>query len=293
MAAPISVVHFTDPGCPWAYSASPDLAVLHWRYGDQLAWRLAMIGLTEDAQVYLDRGYTPERMAKSNRAFRRFGMPIATAPRPRVSSTSPACRTIVAARLAAPEREYEVFRALQWAQFTSPAVFDEPDDLRAAVAHVEGVDADAIVGAIDEPQVWEAYERDRVETRTAEGGPTQAQGKSANSDGAERFTAPSLLMTRESDGFTLEAGGFQPLEAYDVCLANLDPTLTRRAPATDVGDVLAAFDYPLATQEVAAVMAAPLAGADSAAAEDALISACAAGTVRREALGDDALWRLA
>ena len=32
----VSVTHFTDPGCPWAWSASPALAALRWRYGDQL-----------------------------------------------------------------------------------------------------------------------------------------------------------------------------------------------------------------------------------------------------------------
>ena len=46
---PIRVTHFTDPGCPWAYSAAPALAALRWRYGDQLDWDLVTIGLTEDA----------------------------------------------------------------------------------------------------------------------------------------------------------------------------------------------------------------------------------------------------
>ncbi|MGA7705519.1 MAG: DsbA family protein [Solirubrobacteraceae bacterium] len=40
----IEVTHFTDPGCPWAYSASPALAVLQWRYGVQLRWRLVTLG---------------------------------------------------------------------------------------------------------------------------------------------------------------------------------------------------------------------------------------------------------
>ena len=40
MAAMIDVTHFTDPGCPWAYSASPALTTLRWRYGDELRWTL-------------------------------------------------------------------------------------------------------------------------------------------------------------------------------------------------------------------------------------------------------------
>ena len=42
MTATIAVTHVSDPGCPWAWSAAQHHAVLHWRYGDQLAWRLAL-----------------------------------------------------------------------------------------------------------------------------------------------------------------------------------------------------------------------------------------------------------
>jgi 2-hydroxychromene-2-carboxylate isomerase len=290
--AAIAVTHFTDPGCPWAYSAWPDLSVLRWRYGAQLAWRHVMIGLAEDPQLYIDRGYTPTAQATGYRRFRRYGMPFATAPKPRVGATSPACRAIVATRQLAPEREWEALRALQFAQFTTTALLDEPDDLRTALARVDGLDAEAVVGAIETQVVRDAYEADRAETRTAEGGPTHVQGKSFNSDGLERFTAPSLQLTAAS-GASLEAGGFQPVEAYDVCLANLDRSLTRRPPATDAVAVLGAFEYALTTREVAAVMAPPMTAPDDAAAEDALIAATGEGAVAREGLGDGALWRLA
>lgn len=288
----VTVTHFTDPGCPWAYSASPDLAVLRWRYGTQLAWRHVMIGLAEDAQLYIDRGYTPASMATGYRSFRRYGMPFATTPKRRVSATSPACRALIATRQAAPEREWEAFRALQFAQFTTTGLLDEPADLRTALARVAGLDAGAIVGAIDTREVRDAYEADRAEARTAEGGPTHFQGKSFDSDGKERFTAPTLKLT-SADGATLEAGGFQPVEAYDVCIANLDRSLTRRPPALEVLEVLAAFEFALTTREIAAVMCRPMTAPDDAAAEDALIAATAAGDLRRESLGDGALWQLA
>lgn len=288
----LSVTHFTDPGCPWAYSASPDLAVLAWRYGDQLDWRHVMIGLAEDPQVYVDRGYTPVMMATGYRRFRRYGMPFATAPKPRVSATSPACRALVAVRLAAPEKEWEAFRAIQFAQFTTTGLIDDPATLRGALSKVEGVDEDAVVDALESPAVWEAYEADRAETRTAEGGPTHFQGKSANSDGAERFTAPTLLF-RTGDGRTLEAGGFQSTEAYDVCVANLDRSLERRAPAEDPLEALRAFPFALTTREVSAVMAPPMTAPDDGAAEDLLIAAAAEGAVTRTGLGDGALWAIA
>src|SRR5437764_645350 len=166
VCALIEVVHHTDPGCPWAWSASPAHAVLRWRYGDQLRWRLVMIGLTERADQYLARGYTP--------------------------------------------------------------------------------------------------------------------------DGPVRYTAPSLLF--EAGDRRLEAGGFQPVEAYDVLIANLDPTLARTPPPESALAVLRALPYPLVTQEVAAVLAHGNAAPDRDAAEAELIDLAAAGDAVREGVGDDALW---
>ncbi|MCA1690589.1 MAG: DsbA family protein, partial [Actinobacteria bacterium] len=159
----IETTHFTDPGCPWAYSASPALAALQWRYGDQLRWRTVMIGLTEDASQYLERGYTPLRQLHGYMMFRdRFGMPFSTVPRARISATARACRAIVATRLQAPELEYAAFRALQFGNFTDSVVFDEDADLLRALGRVEGLDPEAVVAALDSPEVSEAYERDRA-----------------------------------------------------------------------------------------------------------------------------------
>src|SRR3954471_18175549 len=141
--ARLQVTHYSDPGCRWAYSASPALAVLRWRYGDQLTWRNVVIGLTEDAQQYVRRGYTPVRSAIGYQRFRRFGMPFAVQPRARVVATSRACRTIVAVRRAAPDRELAAFRALQFAWFTTPLLLDEDQAIAAALETVPGIDAAA------------------------------------------------------------------------------------------------------------------------------------------------------
>ena len=292
MVRMIEVTHFTDPGCPWAYSASPALATLRWRYGDQLRWTLVTIGLAEDSSRYEKIGYTPKRSAIGYTTFRKYGMPFQVTPKAGLSATSPACRAVVATRLAAPELEDAAFRALQFAQFTTTSLFDDPSALREALSAVDGLDAGAIAGAIEDPAVREAYEADRARARTAAGSPTEFQERSANSDGAVRYTAPSLIF-ETADGRRLEAGGFQPIEAYDVVVANLDPTLTRRPPAEDPVDVLAAFPYPLATAEVAAVMAEHLVAPDVAKAEVALIAAVADGRAVHRPAGDGALWSVA
>ena len=290
-AGVLDVTHFSDPGCPWAYSAAPAHTTLRWRYGDALRWTLVTIGLAEDTARYAANGYTPTRSAINYTRFRRHGMPFQVTPKAGLSATSPACRAIVATRLTAPDLEHSAFRALQFAQFTTTGLLEDPATLRAALARVEGLDADAVVARIDDDDVRAAYEEDRARARTAAGSPTEFQGRAANTDGAVRYTAPSLVF--EAGGRRLEAGGFQPVEAYDVVIANLDPTLARRPPAGDPVDVLAAFPYPLATGEVAAVMAEHLEAPDRGAAEAALIDATGAGRAVRIPAGDDALWALA
>jgi len=158
-------------------------------------------------------------------------------------------------------------------------------------AAVPRIDAAGIVARLDEPDVTAAYERDRFEARRAGGSAAQLQGKTADTDGVIRFTAPSVVFERA--GQRLVAGGFQPVEAYDVLVANLDPSLVRQQPA---GDTVAATrglrgrnnhagsrggDGPISNEPP-----------DIAAAEVALLELTAAGVATRTPLGDGALWRL-
>ncbi len=287
----ISATIFSDPACPWAYSESPALRVIEWRYRDQIEWRLVLIGLTEDASQYLARGYTPLRGALGQLSFRRYGMPFSPAPKPRISATARACRAVVAARLADPGREFAVFRAIQLANFTTSLVLEDDAGLGAVLEGVAGVDAATIVAALDSPAVTEAYERDRAESRSAAGSAAQLQGKTASTDGPVRFTAPSIVFS--ADGTELTAGGFQPVEAYDVLIANLDPTLERRPAPETPAPLLQYFDAGLTTQEVAALMTAGNDAPDRGAAEAALIELVAGGGATREQLGDDAVWKVA
>jgi hypothetical protein len=229
-------------------------------------------------------------MANGNISFReRYGMPFAPGSKTGFSASSRACRAVIAARREWPGSEWRVFRALQLANFTTPLIFDDDDQLRQVLSFVSGVDADRIVSLIDDPEVVAEYESDKAETRTAEGSPTHFQGKAGNSDGAVRYTAPSVVF-EAGDGRRLEAGGFQPVEAYDVVVANLDPTLERSAPPEDVGELLEYFEFGLTTQEVAALLAQGNDKPDRIAAETALLALVFDGRAERHPLGDDALW---
>ena len=285
----ISVTYFTDPGCPWAYSVEPSLQVLRWRYGEQLDWRLGVIGLAEQEGQYEERGYTPAGMADGYRLFRRYGMPFATEPRTRVVATGRACRAIVAARSGDLGLEWAALRALQSAWFTSVLLLDEDEALASALDEVPDLDVDALLGRLDNAEVEEAYQRDRGEARAAAGSPAALQGKTAQTDGPERFTAPTLIFER--DGVRLVAGGFQPLEAYDVLVANLDPELTRQATPDGPLPLLRHFAHGLTTHEVAVLLVHENDLPDRESAEASLIELVAAGRATRKPLADDAVWR--
>jgi protein-disulfide isomerase-like protein with CxxC motif len=263
--------------------------VLEWRYGEQLGWRLVLIGLTESAEQYSRRGYTPLRGALGALRFReRYGMPFAVAPKPRLSATARACRAVIATRLRHPGREWAAFRAIQLANFNTALVLEDDEQLREVLRTVDGVDADAVIGALDSSEVEDAYREDRAQARSAAGSAAELQGKTATTDGPVRFTAPSLVLER--DGQRLVAGGFQPVEAYDVLVCNLDPALHREPPPDSPAPLLERFRGGLTTQEVAALLAAGNDPPDRLAAEAALAELLAEGRARRLPLGDDALW---
>ena len=107
-----------------------------------------------------------------------------------------------------------------------------------------------------------------------------------------RFTAPSIVF--QSNGTRLVAGGFQPVEAYDVLVANLDPTLHRELPPETPEPLLEHFRGGLTTQEVAALMTPEQRRARSRRRpRRRMVELVAAGTAVREPLGDDALWKRA
>ncbi len=280
---------YTDPVCPWAYSANPALRVLEWRYADALEWRLVTIGLRDDVSPAAQAAFDAARRAAGQAFFRdRYGMPFGLVPKARASASGRACRAIVAARLDEPGSEWRVLRALQLALFTTELLADDDDGLRDAL---RPIGAEGVVDRLDDPDVVESYERDKAEARSAAGTPAEAQGKTSTSDGPVRFTAPSVVF--ELDGRALVAGGWQPLLAYDVLIANLDPALRAAPPPESPLPLLEHFRDGLTTAEVALLLAGgpdPVPRYDDTMA--ALLELVAEGLATKTPLGQDALWRL-
>ena len=250
--ATVTITEFSDPACPWAWSAEPARRRLDWLYGDAIEWRLRMVVLSENPEDYRERGLTPELLAEgSERIAREHRMPIDTRVRPRTIATLPACRAVVATRVRAPSLARRMFRELQVRNFAGE-LLDEPLTIEGA-ARAAGIDPDELFAWERDPVVLEEPEEDMRLARSPAPAARALDHKLADADGARRYTCPSLELERRSDGLRLSAPGFQPFAAYEVMFANLAPELEPRPAPGSVEEVLRWAGEPLATQEVATV----------------------------------------
>jgi len=250
--AGVRITEYTDPGCPWAYSAEPFRRRLSWLYGDALEWRVRLVGLAESGDEYEERGFTPERQSKAFASISRdHGMPIDTSVRPRMAATIPACRAVVAARLHAPDRMRRLLRRLRVRHFAGQ-LLDDPETIAAAAR-----DADIDPAELERWAAGDDAEAALREDMAAARAPIDAarvlDEKLANWSGGRRYTCPSYEIERLADGVQIAVPGFQPFAVYDVVTANLVPGLERRDPPESVEEVLRWTGTPLATKEVAVV----------------------------------------
>ena len=283
----IGATLFIDPVCPWGYSASPALRSLEWRYRNQIGWEMVLIGLSSPDGPPVK--FTPTELASLQVSIRdRFGMPFALEPKSRPFTSSKACEALVAVRATSPGMEWRALRALQLLFFNTPLLPDDDVQLAEALGTVPGLDVAEVMEAIETKAVRKAYKADRKRARSAAGSPSELQGKTAESPDGVRYTAPSIIFTDGSR--TLEAGGFQPIEAYDVLIANLDPSLRRFDPPAAPAEALSLYSGGLTTQEVAALLAAGTERPDRATTERGLIELVGQERATRVPLGNDALW---
>jgi predicted DsbA family dithiol-disulfide isomerase len=248
----VRIRHFTDPLCPFAFSAEPAVWRLRWLYGDGLEWDTRMVVLSESPADYDRRGFTPEKLSGGLRDLQaRYGMPIDWQLRPRMVATVHAARAIVAARLHS-QSEDRLLRALRTRAMAAELI-DEPATILAA-ARDAGIDPHDLERWLEDPAVEAALREDMRLAREPSKAALALDHKLASTDdGVRRYTCPSMELTGP-DGSRIDAPGFQPVEVYEAAIANLAPDLERRAAPESVGAVLAWAELPLATVEVAAVM---------------------------------------
>jgi len=254
MAPLLRITQYTDPACPWAWSAEPFRRHLDWRYGDQLEWTTHLVVLAEDPSEYESKGLTTEFLAKgSTRIAAEHGMPIETSVRTRMAATAPACRAVVAARLhGGPADANALLRALRIRYFAGEGFLDEDAMILAAGADA-GIDGDALQGWIARDDVEAALQADMAASRNPSPAALAQNGRLAGWDGGRRYTCPSYEFSSVASGQAISAPGFQSFMTYEVAAGSLAPEALQRAKPASVEEVLAWAGEPLATQEIAQV----------------------------------------
>jgi 2-hydroxychromene-2-carboxylate isomerase len=246
--ADVRITEYTDPACPWAWSAEPFRRRLRWLYGDRLEWVGRMVVLSDSVEEAAKKMTTRGQAASFRRIAHDHGMPIDTRPRPRLAASLPACRAVVAVRVHAPARVDRMLRELRVLHF-SGELLDEPGTLlRAALA--AGVGPDELERWTADPEVEAALAEDRRLAREPSSAARVLDAKLANWSGGRRYTCPSYEIERVADGVRVAVPGFQPFAVCDVVTANLVPGVDRRPPPETVEEALRWADCPLATREV-------------------------------------------
>lgn len=241
----LEVTVFTDPACPFAFSAEPVRLRLAWHYGDQLRWRMRMIVLT------LEPGEAEKLAQGAPTLQRRHGMPIDPAPYSRPASSEPACRAVVAARLHAPALEEALLRRLRVRTMLG-GLLDDPE-LLAAAAHDVGLEPSELDAWCASDEVRNALQADIDAARYPAPAARALDHKLGGPPERRRYTAPSYEIRRNEDATSIAIPGFHPVEAYEAAIANLAPELIRRPKPETVADVLDWAGQPLATAEVSAI----------------------------------------
>jgi predicted DsbA family dithiol-disulfide isomerase len=277
----VRVTEFTDPACPFAFSAEPALLKLRWLYGDGLEWTTRMVVLSRSREENEKKGLTTEKLVDGFRSLQqKHGMPIDWRERPVLAASKPAALAFAGVREHSPEHARPFLRALR--------VRTMATELLDSEATIQGAARDAGIAAADldawraDPAATAALDADFEAARSVSPASLALNHKLADSgDGRRRYTCPTLELESE-DGRRFDAPGFQPVEVYEAAIANLDPQLERRTAPDSVEGLLDWAGYPLATVEVATVM-----GIDTADARAQL-----AGRASFIPVGGDGYWTL-
>ena len=251
----IQIRHFTDPGCPYAFSAERQRMRLLWLFGDQIEWELHMVVLSTESDDDHD-------MAQLSRGFRhlaqQYGMPIDWRERRYAAATVHACRAVVAVRLRWPEAEDAYLRQLRVLGMGGE-LLDDSDTLEIA-AERSGLPVRELAAYAAAPEVQATLAADMAAARRPSPAALAQDDRLAGPAGERRYTCPSYEIERigpPADGMPdiarLDLPGFRPIEAYLAALANAAPQLERRPDPGGPLEVLDWAPYPLATAEIAAV----------------------------------------
>lgn len=248
----VSIEHFTDPGCPIAFSAEPQRRRISWLYGDGLEWHPRMAVISESAEELSKKGVTAEKVARGAVApQRRWGMPLSLKPKSRAAASKPACLFYVGVgRHAEASVAARVLRELRVRGVGGDELIDE-EALHRKIAADVGLDPEQAIAWAGEPETAEVLAADMVAAREPMPAAKALEHRLGHSK-KKRYGTPSYEFSL--DGETIVMPGYQPAAALEIAVTNLEPGLERREDPEGVEEVLEWAAEPLATAEVAAVL---------------------------------------
>jgi predicted DsbA family dithiol-disulfide isomerase len=236
--------YYTDPACPWSWSAEPAVRKLMVEFGDRVSWTYVMGGLARD--------YTNTREALDARLAHwldiadRGEMPID----PRlwrdsaIGSSYPACMAVKAAAEQGAEAGGRYLRTVREGLMCFRRKLDTTEAL-VEEARRAGLDVERFRLDLASNAIVEAFGNDLDETRSAPEGAV-----TTSSSGPERIAFPSVLF--EGGHGAWEFRSYEELRAAAVA-AGAEPL---GEPPPGVLEALGRFGT-MATAEVAAVCALP------------------------------------
>ena len=281
--------YYNDAGCPWGYSANPAFRVLEWRYGDQIEWRLVMIGLRDEVSEQMRQQFDPVGVARLMVFRNRYGMPFSLQPKARAASTGRGCRAVVAARLLFPGSDFRVLRALQLANFTTTLLLDDDAQIRNALAELPGIDADAIVDRLDDAEVVAPTIATSPRRATPAEPRSRPRAKRRPPKRASSATPHPRSSSNETSNDSSPAAGNPHSPTTSASQTSTRRSNGHRRPRPPA--LLDRFPDGLTTAEIAAILAqGPDPIPDLDAAEQAMVKLVADGVAVRGSLGSDPLW---
>lgn len=256
----VTITHVTDPACPIAFSAEPRRMRIAWLYRDQLTWELRPLVLTSEPREFDtgDEGFTHAKFASFARTLKQDnGMPIdldAVDGRERIPASIDACRAIVAATLhGARGDDWRLLQQLRRHYWTLGEPLDADGVVEAAAADA-GIEPAELRSWLDDPATQGALHDSMELARTPAPAARVLDNRLSDAeDGRRRYSAPSWELRSNADQRSFVVPGFMHFDAYEVALANLDPSLERRDDATSAEQVLEWAQRPLALAEIASI----------------------------------------
>src|SRR3954467_2179200 len=167
--------YYTDPACPWSWSAEPAVRKLMVEFGDNVSWTYVMGGLARDYTNTPDA--TAKRLAEWLDVAEAGGVPIA----PRlwregpIGSSSPACMAVEAAAEQGEDAAGRYLRAVRGGLMCFRRKLDTTEAL-VEEARRAGLDVERFRLDLSSNATVEAFGNDLEETRAPRRGLPRPEG---------------------------------------------------------------------------------------------------------------------